>query len=268
MPHVTVNSAALYWVSAGSGPLIVQVHGAGVGRANFAAVTPVLSRQFTVINYDQRGFGDSDAPVQPYSIESWADDLAGLLEALAIERVHIHATSMGGIIAMAFAAKYPEMVDHLILTATLAKYDSSDTLRRRVRGHLIGAYGKGEEALDFFCYTFFSRAYLDSDRSTEGRALLRQMIERQTSLEVDRLVSDAVAAADVRWALAKIKAPTLVIGAKHDIASAIDSGPTGAGSRAIAAGIPNAKMLEIESGHMVLIEQPQAVAAAIAEFLG
>ena len=230
MPSIPVNGVNLFYESNGEGPTVIQVHGAGIGRHNWSALTPLVSKHFRVIDYDARGFGDSDAPVQAYSMELWADDLAGLMHELGIERAHIHGTSMGGMVSMVFAAKYPELVDRLILTATLAKYDGSDHLRRQIRGYLINAYGKGEEVLDYFCFIYYSREYMDSPRGPEGRARLKEMLKRQSSLEVDREVSKAIVAHDAIAILPKIAARTLVIGARSDIATPIDVGATGAPS--------------------------------------
>lgn len=267
MPLISVNGANLFYESTGTGPTVIHVHGAGIGRANWSALTPLVAKHFRVIDYDARGFGDSDAPVQPYSMELWADDLATLMQSLGIDRAHIHGTSMGGMVSMVFAAKYPHLVDRLILTATLAKYDGSDHLRRAIRGHLINAYGKGEEVLDYFCFIYYSREYIDSARGPEGRALLKNMIKRQTSIDVDKEVSKAIVAHDAVALLPSISAPTLVIGARSDIATPIDVGSTGAGARLIAERIPNAELCVVDGGHFVLFEAPEVICSAVVEFL-
>ena len=87
---------------------MVQIHGAGFGHFNFDPATPELSKHFRVVDYDMRGYGQSDRPVQDYDMEVWADDLAGLMDALEIDEAHVHGTSMGGMIAIVFAGKYPE----------------------------------------------------------------------------------------------------------------------------------------------------------------
>ena len=72
--------------SPGEGEPVVQIHGAGFGHFNFAPATPELAKHFKVIDYDLRGYGQSDRPVQDYDMEVWADDVAGLLDALGHRR--------------------------------------------------------------------------------------------------------------------------------------------------------------------------------------
>src|SRR5580765_4964103 len=81
-----VNGVELWYQVSGEGEPVVQIHGAGFGHFNFAPATPVLSERFKVIDYDMRGYGQSDRPVQDYDMEVWADDVAGLLDALEISR--------------------------------------------------------------------------------------------------------------------------------------------------------------------------------------
>ena len=105
---IDVNGVRLWHRISGDGEPVVQIHGAGFGHFNFDPATPVLSQQFRVIDFDMRGYGQSDKPLQHYDMEVWADDVAGLMDVLGVERAHIHGTSMGGMIAIVVAGKYPE----------------------------------------------------------------------------------------------------------------------------------------------------------------
>ena len=116
-----VNGARLWYRISGEGEPVVQIHGAGFGHFNFAPATPVLSEHFRVVDYDQRGYGQSDRPLQHYDMEVWADDLAGLMDALGIDAAHVHGTSMGGMIAIVFAGKYPERTTSVVINCAAAK---------------------------------------------------------------------------------------------------------------------------------------------------
>jgi pimeloyl-ACP methyl ester carboxylesterase len=63
---------------------------------------------FRCIDFDMRGYGQSERPSQRYDMEVWADDVAALMEHLELHSAHIHGTSMGGMVARQFAAKYPD----------------------------------------------------------------------------------------------------------------------------------------------------------------
>src|SRR5205085_6168315 len=88
--RAAVNGVELWYDVQGEGEPVVQIHGAGFGHFNFAPATPALSKHFKVVDYDMRGYGQSDRPVQHYDMEVWADDLAGLMDALDIDQAHVH----------------------------------------------------------------------------------------------------------------------------------------------------------------------------------
>jgi 3-oxoadipate enol-lactonase len=267
MPRADVNGVELYYEVSGDGEPVVQIHGSGFGRGNFAPLTPLMNQRFRVIDYDMRGFGDSDAPVQTYSMELWADDLAGLLDALGVERAHIHGTSMGGMVAIPFAVKFPERMHSLILSCSVARYDKAAAINKRVWRALAEAYGKREEYLDLMSIQLFSRDYLDSDRAEDGRALVRRLITSQSDPDVFREINSAIEKADLRPLLPQISVPTLVIGGRYDIATPIDMGPSGAGARVIAAEIPGAEFVILDTAHMFLIEKPVETYELISGFL-
>ena len=267
MPHADVNGVRLFYELSGEGQPVVQIHGSGFGRGNFATLTPLLSQGFQVIDYDMRGFGDSDAPVQEYSMELWADDLAGLLDALEIERAHIHGTSMGGMVAIPFAAKYPDRTNGLVLSCSLAAYDEAARMNKRVWHAIAKAYGKGDEFLDLLIFQLFSRPFIESERIGEARELVAKLISSQTSPEVFAEITAAIESADLVPLLETIAAPTLVVGGRFDIMTPIEMGPSGAGSRILAERIPGAEFVILDAGHTFLIEQPEESCALIIDFL-
>jgi len=125
---IEVDGVNLWYRVSGDGPPVVQIHGAGFGHYNFDPATPELAKRFKVIDYDMRGYGASDRPVQHYDMEVWADDLAGLMDGLGIDAAHVHGTSMGGMIAIVFAGKYPERTRSVVINCAAAKLGPSGRL--------------------------------------------------------------------------------------------------------------------------------------------
>ncbi len=110
MPYTTLpDGIRLYYEFTGpeDKPVILQFGGSLFGRQNFGLVNDGFRENFRLLSFDARGYGRSDVPSESYTIEGWADDGAALLDAVGLDRVLVHGTSMGGMIALAFACKYP-----------------------------------------------------------------------------------------------------------------------------------------------------------------
>jgi 2-hydroxy-6-oxo-octa-2,4-dienoate hydrolase len=111
------------YLEAGQGPPIVLVHGSGPGvtaYANWRLVIPALAEQFHVIAPDMVGFGFTDRPddVQ-FGVQTWADQLVGLMDTLDIGKAHLVGNSFGGAIALRVAAQHPDRVDRMVLMGSM-----------------------------------------------------------------------------------------------------------------------------------------------------
>ncbi len=99
MPLITANNISIYYEIHGEGEPLILISGMGGDRTFWQSSIGPLSKCYKVIVFDTRGIGKTDAPTAPYSMEMFADDLAGLMEGLQIEKAHILGFSMGGNIA-------------------------------------------------------------------------------------------------------------------------------------------------------------------------
>ena len=116
---VKANGHELYYELHGQGPPLVLVMGIGYDSSLWTlAQVPALSTQFQVILVDNRDAGRSSKASHPYTIADMADDLAGLLDSLGIQRSHLLGLSMGGMIALEFALRHADRLDRLVLTGT------------------------------------------------------------------------------------------------------------------------------------------------------
>lgn len=124
MPTIQVDHLNIYYELHGSmeDPVLVLNNGIIMNAAtSWAFQTKELSEAYRVLQYDCRGQGQSDHPEGPYSMEGHADDLAGLLQGLGIEKANIAGISYGGEVAQAFALKYPQMTTSLVLADTASE---------------------------------------------------------------------------------------------------------------------------------------------------
>ena len=245
------------------------VHGRFFAHANFGLVSDAMAEHFTVIDFDQRGTGLSDRPSQRYSMELWADDCALLLDALGVERAHLHGTSAAGMVAIRFAAAYPERVDRLVIDCSAAKLDFTGRAGCEVWKALARAYGLGSRELALnIASQVCSRTFLDGEQGAETVESIRELVERNCTLETFCAVCDAMIEADLTADLGRIRAPTLVMVGDQDVMTPLDQGPQGIGNRAISERIPNAQLTIMEGiGHANLLEAPELTTSVVVEFL-
>ena len=261
MKTQTVNGVKLATVDTGSGLPIVLVHGFPLDHTMWNAQIDALSETYRVIAPDLRGFGQSGVTGGKVTMEQFADDLAALLDALAVDcPVVFCGLSMGGYVAWQFWRKYTSRVKALILCDTRAVADTAQVAAGRLET-AEGVLRDGPAALvDMMVPKLFAPA-VAGDRPELVRSLGRVMLsgDRRGIAAAGRGMAERPDVTDV---LGQIDCPTLVIVGQHDAISTVEE------MRGIAAAIPGAKLVEIVgSGHMSPMEKPVEVNAAIMEFL-
>lgn len=113
--YLTVPGGRIYFEEAGKGAPVVLIHGGFGDRRMWDAQFTALARDFRVMRYDHRGFGNSTAPDSAYSP---VRDLLQLLAHLGIEKAHIIGNSVGGGVALDFAVLHPERVNKVVVVAS------------------------------------------------------------------------------------------------------------------------------------------------------
>ncbi|MDO9536706.1 MAG: alpha/beta hydrolase [Thermoplasmata archaeon] len=120
MPTVKVNDISINYEIHGKGEPIVLIAGLGTEISVYKKMIRPLLEKYKLLVFDNRGVGRSDKPNVPYTIEMMADDTAGLMASVGIEKANVLGISLGGRIAMALALRHPSHVMRLILTSTFA----------------------------------------------------------------------------------------------------------------------------------------------------
>ena len=137
MATLTRGAVRLAYEEAGQGePAMVFVHGWSCNRAFFGPQIEHFSHQRRCVGVDLRGHGDSDKPRQDYTMEGFADDLAWLCQQLQIEGLVVVGHSMGGVVALVLAARYPELVRAIVMVdgGTRGLTDPGPAWLARLRG--------------------------------------------------------------------------------------------------------------------------------------
>lgn len=124
---VTVDGHRFHYVEAGDGPPLVLLHSGGASARQYGAVIPMLAAKHRVIAWDMLGHGDTDPLTRHLTMEDHGALLAGFIAALGLGRITLSGSSIGGYIAMAYAASSAAALDRLILVE--APFRSSEWYR-------------------------------------------------------------------------------------------------------------------------------------------
>lgn len=213
---------------------------------------------FQVLRFDARGHGRSDAPPGPYSLEMMAGDLAGLLDALDIERAHIVGVSMGGQIAQTFALACPERLASLILVNTTSEYEDEQVSLWRERAEIALAEGMGPLQGPLMERWFTPDA---AAARTPGYVYMEDAISNFRP-ESFHAAASAMCELATTPRLPEIQAPTLVIGTPED------PGARKEVTEAMARLIPNARLEWLTPArHLSSLEHPERFNALVSAFL-
>ena len=221
-----------------------------------------LSSRFKVIVFDNRGIGRTTSSDKPFSIELFAEDTAGLMDALKIRKAHVLGWSMGTFIAEELALKYPDRVDKLVLYAGNCGWDGSDVVKPRpeVSSALMDLSGTEEERAKRLLGILFPKKWLeDHPDFTKGlpgpeAPVSRESIERQ---------GKAIGV----WAgacgkLASLTQSTLVITGTEDVII------PPANSLLMASRIPGSWLIRMPGGHANMYQFPGTFSKCLLTFLG
>jgi pimeloyl-ACP methyl ester carboxylesterase len=224
------------------------------------------SSQHALLRYDSRGIGLSQRDAN-ISFDNWVEDLETVVDAAKLGKFILFGLSQGCMQAIAYAARHPERLSHLILYGGFTKGQlrrenvAEQTEKLELACALVrNGWGSGEESYRQF---FTSQFIPDSDK--EMQRSLNEMQRVAASPQMAERYMRAIAEIDVSDLLPQIKTPTLVLHATGDLRVPFSF------ARDIAAGIPGAKLVPLDSNnHLLLPSEPanRVMADAIADFLG
>jgi 3-oxoadipate enol-lactonase len=262
---VQTNGQELYYELHGEGPPLVLVMGIGYDSSLWTLEqVPVLSTQFQVILVDNRDAGRSSKAHHPYKIADMADDLAGLLDALGVQRSHVLGLSMGGMIAQEFALRHGDRLDRLVLAGTGAAPARSAVDPIQIWSWVKANDPTGEVFGGQQFVSLFSTAFLRDHDAVRNTAELLASNPYPMSPEAYGRQADAYREFDALDRLAAITAPTLIVVGEQDLLT-----PPWI-AREVAEAIPGARFEVIRgdgSSHVVPIECPDEFNRLVSDFL-
>ncbi|WP_448267891.1 alpha/beta fold hydrolase [Nostoc sp. DSM 114159] len=250
MPYINVRGVEHYyeWVKRPSGslvkPVMVFMHGWAGSARYWQNTADALSEQFDCLLYDMRGFGrsggkptitqaseavaESDSPQEEsqaireltYKLEEYADDLAGLLDGLHLQRVYINAHSMGASVATLFFNRYPERVERGILTCSgVFEYDEkSFSAFHKFGGYVVKFRPKWLSKIPFVDRMFMARFLHSSIPHSERQAFLEDFLEADYDAALGTIFTSVSKAQSevMPQEFAKLTVPTLLVAGEYD----------------------------------------------------
>ena len=206
-------------------PTIVFIHG-WAGSARYWHSTALqLQQQFNCLLYDLRGFGRSLLPpvtdgLRDYALESYADDLRDLLDALGLDRVWINGHSTGASIAVLFSNLYPERLDRMILTCSgIFEYQAlAFQMFHFVSRYVVLCRPSWFVQIPYLDRLFMARFLYQSIPTEESRAFLADFVTADGAAALGTVYTavSKEAAMTMPQAFAQVSVPTLLISGQYD----------------------------------------------------
>jgi pimeloyl-ACP methyl ester carboxylesterase len=248
------------------GPVVLQFGGGLFGRHNFGLVNDGFrDAGFRLLSFDARGYGASDHPREQYTIEGWTDDGAKLLDSVGIEQPFVHGTSMGGMIAIAFTANYPEHCAAACADVAFAKPDVYRKTLFRVWRRMVEAM-PWDDFSDHVTTQAVGARFMESPEGENIFELVRQIVGLNDPYTV-RQACLAMEEMDLSPLVPKISRPLLMTNGTYDILCPPDLAPSGLGAREMAEMNEHITLVEFpDIGHADLVECPQDAIKIVTEF--
>jgi pimeloyl-ACP methyl ester carboxylesterase/DNA-binding CsgD family transcriptional regulator len=265
------DGVGLAYAVHGSGPPIVRV-ATWLTHLDFDWESPVwrhwlaeLASGHTLVRYDERGCGLSDRELGELSVETWVADLETVVAAAGVDRFTLLGVSQGAAVALVYAVRHPERVSRLVLYGGYARGRMWRGAEARAHAAAIASAIRAgwTDASPTFRH-LFSMLFLPQG-TEQQMGWYDELQQRSTSAEIAVRLYAARDEIDVVDVAPRVTTPTLVAHARGDRVVPVEEG------RLLAARIPGARFVLLESANHILLSHEPAWGAFVAElraFLG
>jgi len=256
--EVTVFGQKIHYVEAGTGPTVILLHGLGGSTQAWMFNIAPLAEKYHVVVPDKIGFGKSDKPLVNYRIRTYVDFLDQFCKQLKIERATLVGNSMGGWIAAAFTAAFPDRVDRLVLVDA-AGYAPAKDLDTRTFYGLNPTTREGMKSL--VSKVFYNKAF-QTDAAIEQAIAAR--LAAGDGYTINSITESIIRGEDFLDDTVKtIKRPTLIIWGRQDGLVPLAEGEH------FNKDIAGSKLIVFDQcGHVPNFEKAGEFNAAVLKFLG
>ncbi|MCB1391289.1 MAG: alpha/beta hydrolase [Rhodobacteraceae bacterium] len=261
MPTLSLPDVTLHYEIDGEGPPLMLIAGTASDSASWGPLVEPLAQRFTVIRPDNRSTGRTRPLEAPLSLDHWADDALALARHLDLGPVTVAGHSLGGVIAMAMAARGPDMVSRLAMLASAPVTLARNAALFDLLLHLRTPDQPPDLWLRAFLPWLFHPRFFDIPGALD--AAIAQSLAYPHAQQPAQMRAQVAALGQAHAAplAAQVRCPTLALLGSHDLLI-----PQGAAREALAA-ITDLRVIEIpDAGHSVHWDAPAAVLAALVPF--
>lgn len=236
-------------------PACLLLHSLGTTSALWSPQRERFRQSLRIIRYDVRGHGRSQPAVGPYTLDQLGHDALAVLDAVGVERAHVCGVSLGGLTALWLGVHAPDRVDRIVAANTAARLGTAERWDERIGKARSGGMAS---LIDGGVALWFTERFRQLEPETVER--FRSMLLR---CPVDGYAGACAVLrdADLRDAIERIEAMTLVVTGRHDEAT-----PPALGDL-ICARVSGARQLGLDAAHLSNVEQSDAFTAGVLDFL-
>ena len=256
----TTDGVRLAWADAGSGPVLVKAAN-WLTHLEYEWESPVwrhwirfFSDNFRYLRYDERGCGMTDLNIGDLSLDRWVEDLEEVVAAAnPQEPFTLLGMSQGGPVCVAYAVKHPERVSRLVLYGAYARgvFLRGDAKQESFYRAIIELVRVGWGSHNPAFRQVFTSRFIPGG-TDEQLDWFNELCRNTLTPELAARLLESRAMLDVSSILGEVRAPTLVLHARRDAVAPIEEG------RILAAGIPGAQFVELDSKNHILLENEPA----------
>jgi 3-oxoadipate enol-lactonase len=263
MPFVQVRDLLIYYELGGNGPRLLFLSGTGGDlRRRPSVFERPIGQHFEILTLDQRGLGQTLGPDRDYTMEDYAEDAVGLMDAIGWDRCHVMGVSFGGMVSQELAIRYPERFERVVMCCTSSGGSGnpsyplhlhlSDTLTERAARQVRLSDIRRDDAwcaahpdeLQAVVDQTLAGLMVGADEPGRSEGYRRQLMARSGLDTWDRLPS--------------ITAPVFICGGRYDGIAPV------ANQLNLERQIPNRRLELFDGGHAFLNEDPRAYERVIA----
>lgn len=251
--RVEIDGRSVRYASAGTGEPIVLLHGWGGRIESWGVIPSVLSQRFRVVAIDLPGFGESPLGEQPWTAIDYADCVAAFLRQLDLAPATLVGHSHGGRVAIALAARQPELIRKLVLV------DSAGIVPRRGPRYYLRVYSvkAARKLLAFPLFTPIRDAAMKLVYRAVGSSDYNAAMDPVLRATLVRCVNQ-----DLRHLLPEIKAPTLLVWGSADLDTPLEDG------KLMEQRIPDAGLVVFEgAGHFSYLDHLDQFCRVLGHFV-